>query len=434
MLRALLVGVVAVASWLIASWSCHSISERVYWTIPPVALAWFLTRCTPGHLRRLRPLLALLAAFLVLSVAVASIFLGPKAVLSWRFWLEAATCLYFITAAILILVGLRRVLLKGTHYLHERWQFSPGVRMIVCEVAPLVLLLTFALPYAMAFSNVHRFKMPNFRNPKDAWGRPFEEVEFRAADGTTIRGWWIPAKGLTSSASATGRAEKCPRTLVFCHGIAGNRSVFLPFVEAADWLDANILMFDLRGHGDSDGRTVTLGYWEKEDVLAAIAFVRREKPDEAREVIGMGVSLGAATLAEAAALVEPPLDGVILDSAFTSTQDMTHAVVKNFPPACHPWLLTLGLPMAEWHAGCPMMDVRPESSVARLRAPVLLLHSRGDPLIPSEHAHRLLAQAAEPKRLCIFELPGHCDAFFAQRERYRDEVVAFGARVGSRER
>jgi pimeloyl-ACP methyl ester carboxylesterase len=83
--------------------------------------------------------------------------------------------------------------------------------------------------------------------------------------------------------------------------------------------------------------------------------------------------------------------------------------------------------MADWHAGCPMMAVRPEDSIRDLRSPVLLLHSRGDGLIPVEHGMRVYANAPEPKRLCVFELPGHCDGFFAQKERYRAEVVAIVA-------
>ena len=51
---------------------------------------------------------------------------------------------------------------------------------------------------------------------------------------------------------------------------------------------------------------------------------------------------------------------------------MTHSVLGIFPAAAHPWLPTLGLPMADWHAGCPMMAVRPEESVRGLRSPVLL--------------------------------------------------------------
>lgn len=419
-----LAGVVALVGTL-ALHVCGSVSEAFYVVIPPVALAWYLTgveNLREAFDKRLRPGLAIVGAIFVASLVVGLIVFGPGVALSWKWWLEVAACLYWLAAALVIILAVRRALLAFAETLHARWQFAPGVRMIVCEVVPLVLFVLVAAPYAMAFAQVHRFKMPNFSEPRTFWNREYEDVEFRSADGTILRGWWIPAKSPSS------------RTLVFCHGVAANRSIFLPFAETGDWLDANVLMFDLRGCGDSGGRTVTLGYREKEDVLAAIAWIRRERPEQARQVIGMGVSLGAASMAEAAALVDPPLDAVILDSCFTSTHDMSASILSVLPAQTHPWLMTLGAPMADWHAGCAIMSVRPEESIGKVRAPILFLHSRGDPLIPSEHATRLFERAAEPKKLCVFELPGHCDSFFASRERYREEVVAMGERVRHRQR
>jgi alpha-beta hydrolase superfamily lysophospholipase len=164
---------------------------------------------------------------------------------------------------------------------------------------------------------------------KEAKDGPFAEaakqrcpVEFQSADGTTLRGWWIPSE------------RPSTRTLVFVHGLATNRTITLPFHEVGDRLDANVLMFDLRAHGDSGGRTVTLGWREKDDVLAAIEFVRREKPQQAR----VGISMGAASMAQAASEIEPPLAGVILDSSYCATREMTESVLKPFPSAAHPWL------------------------------------------------------------------------------------------------
>ena len=193
-------------------------------------------------------------------------------------------------------------------------------------------------------------------------------------------------------------------------------------------------MLDLRGHGESGGRSVTLGYKEKDDILAAIAWTRRERKEQAREVFAMGISLGAASVAEAAPLAEPPLDAVILDSAFASTRDMTHSVLGAFPSGTHPWLLSIGLPMADWHAGCPMMDVSPERSIANLRSPVIILHSRGDALIPASHAQRLYDRATCQKHVCIFDSPGHADAFFTKRAYYKEELTTFSARVSPRGR
>ena len=66
---------------------------------------------------------------------------------------------------------------------------------------------------------------------------------------------------------------------------------------------ANVLLFDFRGHGESDGHTVRFGAGERRDVLAAVAYLRERRPGQARQVVGLGVSMGAATLTLAAAEV-----------------------------------------------------------------------------------------------------------------------------------
>ncbi len=47
--------------------------------------------------------------------------------------------------------------------------------------------------------------------PPDRFGLAYEEVTFPAADGLTLRGWFIPAERSTARG-----------TIVFCHGQAGS--------------------------------------------------------------------------------------------------------------------------------------------------------------------------------------------------------------------
>ena len=51
------------------------------------------------------------------------------------------------------------------------------------------------------------------------------------------------------------------------------------------------------------------------------------------------------------------------------------------------------MPLASLHAGCWLPDVRPEERIGQVRAPVLVVHSRRDPLIPAEHGVRLHGRA-----------------------------------------
>ena len=74
-------------------------------------------------------------------------------------------------------------------------------------------------------------------------------------------------------------------------------------------LAANVLLFDFRGHGDSDGHTVSLGRHERLDVLAAVHYLRPQRAEQARMAMGLGISMGASALTHAAAEIEPPQIG-----------------------------------------------------------------------------------------------------------------------------
>ncbi len=174
MYRLSIVLAVAFFSPCLAAIWCRNPSECLYLAVPPIALTLFLIGQADvrAALRaRIRPALTFAAGLLVLAMGLAFLCFGPAAVLSWRFWLEAGTCLYFLLGAFLMLFAVRRSLLAFAGALHERWQFAPGVRMIVCEVVPLGLFVFFTLPYVLAFSHVHRFKMPNLTDPHEAWQR-----------------------------------------------------------------------------------------------------------------------------------------------------------------------------------------------------------------------------------------------------------------------
>jgi fermentation-respiration switch protein FrsA (DUF1100 family) len=178
-------------------------------------------------------------------------------------------------------------------------------------------------------------------------------------------------------------------------------------LKVGNALNSNVLMFDFRGHGESDGHTISLGSKEKLDVLAALSYLRRNRPEQSQEVIGLGISMGAASLVGAAAEVEPPFDAIILDSGFAAAVDLTDKLLTLIPDVVRPYLTGMGIPLASLETGCWLPEIRPEDEVARLRAPVLIIHAEGDPLIPADHAVRLYEHAVQPKALWLAQTLGH---------------------------
>src|SRR3990167_6028949 len=140
-----------------------------------------------------------------------------------------------------------------------------------------------------------------YTTPKQL-GVSVQDVFF--GDESRLHGWWMPAVG-------TPRA-----TLVHAHGNAANLSNHAPLVA---WLPAagvNVLSFDYRGFGRSEGSPTLDGVVA--DTRAALAQARRQQVRPLPLVL-LGQSLGGATAVRA--LAEEPGDDVkllILDSAFSS--------------------------------------------------------------------------------------------------------------------
>ena len=105
----------------------------------------------------------------------------------------------------------------------------------------------------------------------------YEDVSFQAKDGVPLSGWWVPAHS--------------PRgTVVLVHGLNRSRIEMVgkvPFLHEQGW---NALLFDLRFHGESGGKMRSLGFFEREDVHAAIDLARQRSPGP---VVLWGVSVGA---------------------------------------------------------------------------------------------------------------------------------------------
>jgi uncharacterized protein len=425
----LLVG--GVAWGALRSWPLTS-SECFYVLLPPTYLILYLEFSRSGWQglkSQLGPALLYVAAlaffFIGYSYFMARTILPAASGVAWGLrWFspwEVAVGVYFLVALSLIMLSaldLLRWLVRRA----DQWFFrndpvkkaNGRLRKFLLAALPPILLVPFVIPYVHAALFVFRFKVPNPYSTQKLIQRDSEDVEFTTEDGLPIRGWFLAAR--------SGRPS---RTLIICHGLGANRSNFLPFVVVGDALEANVLIFDFRGHGDSGGHTVTMGYWEKLDVLAAVKYLREERPTQAREVFAIGISMGSAALIRAAAEVNPPLDGIIVDSSFPSAEELTNKVLAHYPSAIRPFIAGPGVPLACLNAGCWLPDVRPIDDIARVRAPLLMIHDQGDELMILENAQRLFNQAVEPKKMWVTRIGSHGSSFLGARKDYLQTIRDF---------
>lgn len=224
----------------------------------------------------------------------------------------------------------------------------------------------------------------------EAVGLDYEDIKLSTKDGETLHGWFVPHP----SAQAT---------LLFCHGNAGNISHRLDSIQLFHGLGLNVLIFDYRGYGLSSGTTTEQGTYR--DVDAAWNHLVEERGIPPESIILFGRSLGAAVIADLAARTRP--GAVILESAFSSVPDMAARI--------YPWL------PVRWLASYRYDNA---DKIRKIQAPVLVIHSRGDDIIPFEQGERLFSLANEPRQMLELE-GGHNDGFHVSRDRYRPAVRDF---------
>jgi fermentation-respiration switch protein FrsA (DUF1100 family) len=227
-----------------------------------------------------------------------------------------------------------------------------------------------------------------------------------------LRGWWIPAVG------------SADRAVIFLHGHGGSMDPDVQYVSALHAAGFNVLMFDFRAHGRSDGRMSTLGYLERQDVLGAVDLVRARGISR----IGLlGFSMGG-IVAMLAAPICPDVQAVISDGgpASLKTALTVWAWERGVPRPLGAVLAWLVLAVTSLRVGANQFRYEPVRWVGRIAPrPILFIHGERDPYIPPADFDALVAAANEPKEVWRVPEAGHRTVDQVYPEEYRQRVVAF---------
>ncbi len=200
-------------------------------------------------------------------------------------------------------------------------------------------------------------------------------VFFEARDGTRLHGWLC----LTGS----------DRAILSCHGNAGNvEGRAWEIAVLASWTGANVLMFDYRGYGRSEGSPDEEGLC-KDAQGALLALERATGVPRGRTVV-LGHSLGGAVAIDLARST-PGIGGLVTLSAWSTLGNL---------------IADLTLP------GLSILVPERWDSLEKVReieTPKLFIHGMADTLIAPDHACRLFEAARPPKTLVLVPGAGHND-------------------------
>jgi len=209
--------------------------------------------------------------------------------------------------------------------------------------------------------------------PAAAGFRAARELTLETTDGERVIAWHLAPEGDRP-------------VILYFHGNGGSLRLRAERFAALTADGTGLVALSYRGYGGSSGTPTEQGLIR--DAEAAYRFAAEHYP--ARRIVAWGESLGTGIAVAIAA--EHPVGGLILESPFTSTTDVAASIY---------WFLPVRLLMQD--------QFHSDQRIARVTAPVLVMHGDHDATVPIGYGERLFAMIKAPKQFVRFAGGGHSD-------------------------
>jgi fermentation-respiration switch protein FrsA (DUF1100 family) len=247
--------------------------------------------------------------------------------------------------------------------------------------------------------------------PKDA-GLPQENVTIETFDSMRLSCWFIPQK------------KKARGTIVYLHGVGDCKTAGVAFAQSFYKKGFNLLLYDSRQHGESEGYYCTYGFYEKHDVSAVISYLQSRKDVKIGKIGVFGTSMGGAVAIQSAA-IDSRISAVISEGSYTALRTVFVDYQKRIIKLPWHFLRNIALVQSQKLANFKARLVAPIEDIKRVHVPILIVHGKNDSFIKSEYSKRLYDAANEPKQLLLINNAGHNDVWEVGGKVYENAVSSF---------
>jgi uncharacterized protein len=211
---------------------------------------------------------------------------------------------------------------------------------------------------------------------------PFEPVTIDGVQvngqSVSLSGWWIPA-----------RDNRAPAVL-YLHGNKGNISDCLGIAKTLHEAGASVFVVDYAGYGKSSAFAISEDSMRASG-LAAFSYLKRKAPDAVARIV-YGRSMGGGVAMLVASEVGASIDGLILESTFTSLPDQIRHLGYGWLP--------IGLLLRDRY---PSLDTIGAIGIKH----VLVIHGSADDYVPVWMGERLVHAARGNATSIIVPGAGH---------------------------
>lgn len=216
------------------------------------------------------------------------------------------------------------------------------------------------------------------------------------------------------------------RVLLF-HGYYANRNQVLDLADGLRARGYDVLMFELRGHGDRPG-PCTVGVLETSDAQAVLRWAAHRQRGHRLPVGLLGLSLGGAIACQVAAR-EPSVGAVVVDSIYSRLFPvLARSLWRRYHLPAFPWAW-----VTWWSLECVLRRrlalLDPVVLAPRLRQPLLAIQGGEDRRVVPMLGREFYRCWAGPKERWFEEQVAHVGMFARHPREYCDRVANFFAQA-----
>ncbi len=240
-----------------------------------------------------------------------------------------------------------------------------------------------------------------------------EKSEIKNAEGKDLVAWEIKNEHVSHS------------YVIICHQYGGNPCSMEEYAKHFYELGFNIILPDMRGHGESPYKNISFGWEDRFDIIEWVEYITSN--DKKARIALFGVSLGAnaVTLTAAEDLPEN-VRLVISDGCYTSVEELIKGYIKN--ETAFSTLISINLTSAfvKNKMGVSLKDADTIKRLEEIECPIMFINAENDTVVPPLLSKRLYENCeAEGVEEVIISEGTHGRNIEADKDSYWSSIDAF---------
>ena len=238
-----------------------------------------------------------------------------------------------------------------------------------------------------------------------------ENLEITSDDNYNLRDYYI------------NKFKESKKLIIIVHGYTANHYRSAQYIDMFLKKEFNVLLIDVRSHGNSEGTYATYGKKEIEDLDLWVNFMREKIGQDA--FIGIhGHSMGAATVLMYSEIGENKVQFIISESPYSTGKDI---IRYQFKKANTPFFIIYRLVDKKIKKTCgfSMGDISPMDAVKKSNIPTMFVHGDKDEKIPYTMTVDMYNMKKGKKKLFIVEGADHIQCYSINKKTYEKEIYEF---------